>query len=395
LVEGAISQPRQVRGDRAGAPPMSQILRYGVIGTGMMGLEHIHNLQALDGAEIVAICDENPGSLAAAQTLAGTGAASFDDHRELLATGDCDAVIIATPNMTHLEILLDVVESRVPCLVEKPLCTTVADCQRVIEAAPPEALIWVGLEYRYMPAVAGLIESVASGTVGDIRMVAIREHRFPFLPKVGDWNRFNVNTGGTLVEKCCHFFDLMHLITGARPVRVMASGGQDVNHLDESYGGRRPDILDNAFVIVEFDSGARGMLDLCMFAEATHNQEEISVVGEKGKLEALVPESVLRTGIRGKHWIGRVDEVPADNNDVRHVGYHHGASYVEHVRFRDAVVSGSRPESGPLDGLWSVAVGVAAQLSIEEQRPVDLAEIIPNLSPASPGHPESKGHNHG
>jgi myo-inositol 2-dehydrogenase / D-chiro-inositol 1-dehydrogenase len=57
-------------------------------------------------------------------------------------------------------------------------------------------------------------------------MLTIREHRFPFLEKVGDWNRFNRNTGGTLVEKCCHFFDLMRLILRDDPVRVMASGGQ-------------------------------------------------------------------------------------------------------------------------------------------------------------------------
>ena len=56
-------------------------------------------------------------------------------------------------------------------------------------------------------------------------MVAIREHRFPFLVKVDNWNRFTKNTGGTLVEKCCHFFDLMIQATGSRPVRVMASGG--------------------------------------------------------------------------------------------------------------------------------------------------------------------------
>jgi predicted dehydrogenase len=54
---------------------------------------------------------------------------------------------------------------------------------------------------------------------------------------VNNWNRFNKNSGGTLVEKCCHFFDLMTLIADSMPVRVMASGGQDINHLDESYHG--------------------------------------------------------------------------------------------------------------------------------------------------------------
>lgn len=55
---------------------------------------------------------------------------------------------------------------------------------------------------------------------------------------MNNWNRFNVNTGGTLVEKCCHFFDLMRLFASANPVSVMASGGMDVNHKDEVYDGK-------------------------------------------------------------------------------------------------------------------------------------------------------------
>ena len=352
----------------------------------MMGVEHIRNLDALQGAEIVAICDPNPSSLDAGRRASGSNVALYDNHRALLAEGDCDALVIATPNMTHVDILLDVLEAGIPSLVEKPLCTTVEDCKRVIAAARPDALVWVGLEYRYMPAIAKLIETAGSGKVGPIRMLAIREHRFPFLPKVGDWNRFNINTGGTLVEKCCHFFDLMNLIVGEKPLRVFASGGQDLNHLDEIYEGARPDILDNAFVIVDFPSGARGMLDLCMFAEATQNQEELSVVGDLGKVEALIPQSVVRTGIRGKHPMGQVDEIEASNPEIRHQGYHHGASYIEHLRFRDAVLARSEPEAGLEDGLWSVAMGAAAQRSIAEERPVTLKEVLGD---------ESKIPNHG
>lgn len=350
-----------------------------------MGLEHIRNLEALEGADLVAICDSNPGSLKAGHQAAGGGVALFEDHRALLAQAGCDAVVIATPNMTHVEVLLDVVEAGIPTLVEKPLCTTVGDCQRVIAAAGADALVWVGLEYRYIPAIAELIATVRSGKVGPVRMVAIREHRFPFLPKVDDWNRFNVNTGGTFVEKCCHFFDLMNLIVGEKPLRVFASGGQDLNHLDEVYEAGRPDILDNAFVIVEFSSGVRGMLDLCMFADATRNQQEISVVGERGKVEALIPESRVRTGIRGRHWIGKVDEITPSNPEIRHQGYHHGASYLEHVRFRDAILERSRPEAGLEEGLWSVAMGVAAHLSIAEGRPITLAEVLSD-------QPETRNH---
>lgn len=63
---------------------------------------------------------------------------------------------------------------------------------------------------------------------------------------MNNWNRFNVNSGGTLVEKCCHFFDLMRLFAGANPVRVMASGAIDVNHRDEIYDGK---VLDTALVV--------------------------------------------------------------------------------------------------------------------------------------------------
>ena len=62
-----------------------------------------------------------------------------------------------------------------------------------------------------MPAMQLFREQVQAGITGRMRMFAIREHRYPFLRKVGDWNRFARNTGGTLVEKCCHFFDLMRL----------------------------------------------------------------------------------------------------------------------------------------------------------------------------------------
>src|SRR6478609_7630858 len=315
-------------------------LRYGVIGTGMMGVEHIDNIAALEGAVVTAVADTDPGSLAAGQRAAGGGVQAFGDHRDLLDSGLCDAVVVATPNHTHIDVVGDVLTTDLHALVEKPLCTTVADCRRLIELEgrrDPGLITWVGLEYRYMPAAAELIRLVRAGATGTPRMVAMREHRFPFLHKVGEWNRLTANTGGTLVEKTCHFFDLMNVIVQERPVRVMASGAQDVNHLDEVVDGRRADMLDNAFVIVDYPGGARAMLDLCMFAEATHHQEELSVVGAAGKVEALLPESTVRIGRRGQHWIGDVEAYHVEDDRVAHVGLHHGSSYLEHVQLLAAI----------------------------------------------------------
>jgi predicted dehydrogenase len=357
----------------------SETIRYGVIGTGMMGVEHVNNILALDGVEVTAVADPRPESLDVSHLAVGTDAplARFDNAIDLLDSGLCDAVVIASPNHTHHQVLMAALDRPLHVLVEKPLCTTIPDCHEVVEASgkgPADRVVWMGLEYRYMPPTQRLMEELALGTAGAVKMVAIREHRFPFLPKVGDWNRFNRNTGGTLVEKCCHFFDLMMQITRSRPVRVLASGGQSVNHLDESYDGEVPDILDNAYVIVDFDNGSRGMLDLCMFAEGSRNEQEICVVGDEGKIESLVTESLLRVGRRedGMHV---VTDHTIEMEGVRHIGLHHGASYLEHVDFQNAIRAGKSADVTLLDGLWSAAVGVAAHRSIESGAAVDIADL--------------------
>ena len=376
-------------------PTEPETLRYGVIGTGMMGVEHLLDLAHVPGARVTAIADPHSGSIDWARSVLPDPdeVMSFRSHRELVDADCCDVVIIATPNMTHARILEDLIPTDLHLLVEKPLCTTVEDCLRIIAAAESrEAIVRVGLEYRYMPPVARLVETVRAGGIGEPRMVAIREHRFPFLRKVGDWNRFTRNTGGTLVEKCCHFFDLMNLIIGEVPVAVLASGGQDLNHLDEIYDGEVPDILDNAFVIVEYSNGARASLDLCMFAEGSRHSEEVSVVGATGKAEAFLPASEFVMGTRAGGREQVRSEIVVDPR-ITHEGFHHGSSLVQHLELATAVRSAPRTSGGGTAairggssvgslaglgaGLWSVAMGVAAHRSIDQRRRVTLDELLP------------------
>jgi myo-inositol 2-dehydrogenase/D-chiro-inositol 1-dehydrogenase len=353
---------------------MGDRIRYGIIGTGMMGIEHMLNIRLLDGAEVVAYADPHPTSRQWARDTLGEGPLAFENHRELLARAHVDAVVVATPNFTHASVLEDVFRTDKHVLVEKPLCTTLEDCLRVARAAERHpAVVWVAMEYRYMPPVARLVREVRRGTVGRLRMLAIREHRFPFLKKVGDWNRFACNTGGTLVEKCCHFFDLMNLIVAARPLRVYASGAQDVNHLDERYAGEVPDILDNAFAIVDYEGGARALLDLCMFAEASRHEQEIAATGDAGKVECFVPGYEVVIGRRRPRTLETV-RVPVDERLLR-AGFHHGSTFFEHRAFLDAVRGGGEPEVDVRAGLLAVALGLAAERSAREHRPVELAEL--------------------
>ncbi|KAL8136882.1 hypothetical protein V2J09_002883 [Rumex salicifolius] len=377
---------------------MEVVIKYGVVGAGMMGREHLLNLHHLrhEGVAVVCIADPHPPSQQSAVELARSfnwPLKVFAGHKELLDSGLCDVVIVSSPNMTHHDILMDIIAHPKPhhVLVEKPLCTTVAHCKEVVEAARkrPDILVQVGLEYRYMPPVAKLIEIVKGGKLGLVRMVAIREHRFPFLVKVNNWNRFNANTGGTLVEKCCHFFDLMRLFAGANPVRVMASGSMDVNHKSEVYDGKVPDIIDNAYVIVEFDNGSRGVLDLCMFAEGSRNEQEISVVGDLGKGEAFVPESIVRFGPREAGRDG-VETIKTIDKRIKYDGLHHGSSYIEHLNFLHAIRKrgAQAPEVDLNDGLVSVAMGVAAQFSITLGRSQN--SLVSNNEVSSSG---DSGHN--
>jgi predicted dehydrogenase len=349
-------------------------IRYGIIGTGMMGCEHIRSLRELPGAKITALADPNEGSRGWGRLAAGGDVEVYEEYRDLLARAPVDAVVVATPNFTHFEVLQAVFRTRKHVLVEKPLCTSVEDCLRVAEQAEKHpGVVWVGMEYRYMRPVARLVDEVHGGAVGRLRMVAVREHRFPFLPKVGDWNRFSRNTGGTLVEKCCHFFDLMTLIARQRPLRVYASGAQDVNHLDERYGGETPDILDNAYVVVDFDGGARGLLDLCMFAEHSTHELEIAATGDRGKAEAFLPAHRLVLTRRDRDEPATID-FKVDPR-ARVLGAHHGSTFFEHLAFRDAIRSGGKPVVSVADGALAVAVGAAGERSVREGRPVELREL--------------------
>jgi predicted dehydrogenase len=362
-------------------------IRYGIIGSGMMGQEHMRSIALLDGARVTAIADPNAEMRHRAASLSDEDCAVFDDHRDLIAAGLCDAVVVAAPNYIHHRILLDLLPLDLPILVEKPLGIDSAECDDILRAAAGRrAPVWVAMEYRYMPPIARLLDEVRSGRAGTPHMIAIREHRFPFLGKVDNWNRFQNQTGGTLVEKCCHFFDLMRLVAGSEAVRVYASGGRDVNFLDEVHDGRQSDILDNAFVIVDFANGVRAMLDLCMFAEGSQWQETVSVTGDVARIDAFGPgparfapdrrERPSRIGIATRaNRVETFEDIHVDPA-ILAVGDHHGSTYFQHEKFLQAMRTGGKVEIGLEDGALAVAIGAAAEESVRTRLPVLLEEKV-------------------
>jgi myo-inositol 2-dehydrogenase/D-chiro-inositol 1-dehydrogenase len=349
-------------------------LNIGLIGAGQMGHEHIQNFNLLDGARIAAIADTHAPMLAKALELSDTHARTSDDYETLLSDDSLDALVIATPNFHHIDVLRAALSTGKPILCEKPLCTTLADTTEVMQQVARDNLTFqVGMEYRFKPALAEMIARVERGDIGQTHMLSIREHRFPFLPKVDDWNRFNANSGGTLVEKCCHFFDLMRLIIGSEPVGVVASAGQSVNHLDERYDGHTPDIWDNGYVVFDFENGARAMLDLCMFAEGSRHSEELAAMGDKAKVECLLPQNIVTHGHRDT-WVVDKTQVHVPE-EILNAGYHSGATYHQNQAFLASVRGEAEVVVTAEDGHRAVAMGVAAQMAAHEKRRVDMTEL--------------------
>lgn len=353
-------------------------IRWGIVGTGMMALEHVANIQLLGGGTITAIADPVPACLDRAEKAIGHAVTRFPDAAALAASGLVDAVVVASPNFTHRAVLGPLMDAGLHILCEKPLATTLDDAKAVAAAVQGyDRTFWTAMEYRFMPPVAEFVSHVHAGKVGRLQMLAIREHRFPFLVKVGDWNRFSINSGGTMVEKCCHFFDLMRLIVRAEASRVYCSGAMDVNHRDESYGGETPDIIDNSYTVVDFDNGVRAMLDLSMFADGAENQEEITAVGDRARLDVLIPEGTLvfspRTGFMQPKQVSR-EHVPVDEVALK-AGQHHGSTFYQHQAFNAAVRGEGPVIVTALDGLRAVEIGAAAERSAREKRAVTLDEV--------------------
>jgi myo-inositol 2-dehydrogenase / D-chiro-inositol 1-dehydrogenase len=390
-----------------------QQLRYGFIGCGMMGQEHLRNLSMVNGASVAAIFepDATMRTLAARFAPSAVFEASLD---AILARNDIDAWVITSPNHCHAEQLRAIAaRNPKPVLLEKPACTDlvgVKALQALSNAASQTMPVWTAMEYRYMPPITKLIEEahrVADQSyTGQAVMFSIREHRYPFLTKVGDWNRFNKNTGGTLVEKCCHFFDLMCHVMQADPIRVYASGGQNHNHLNEQYGGATPDILDNAYVVLDFANDRRALLDLCMFAEGSRYQEELTVVGHKGKLDCKVPgpgrfwpselgdAPVAQLTVSQRHKTGdegwtnnpTITAVPLQTLDIPvdpallAAGDHNGSTFYQHQKFFDMALAhksgdiSAKPEVSLADGLKAVVIGLAAEESAKTGVAISLVE---------------------
>ena len=357
-----------------------------IIGTGTIGQEHMYVATLLGRARVHGIYDSQVQSMDSAEKnfkdYSDQSLIRYADLASACSDPEVDALMICTPNYTHADVLKVAMQSGKPIFLEKPMATTLVDADAIVKAndAYP-SFIQIGLQYRYKAQYIEAFHEVQQRTsVGVVKTISMSEYRPPFLDKVGQWNKFNQYSGGTLVEKCCHYFDLINLLADAMPVRVYASGGQAVNFLDFQKDGVPADIDDHAFVIIDYANGVRANFTLNMFCHDF--TEEMVVTGDRGRLVAnelfnvhQQQPSKATIALEKGEWGASKQTDVTYAREIEKSG-HHGATYYEHVAFVDQLDGKACESATPVQGLWSMIVASAAQHSIKTQQAVDIRAFM-------------------
>jgi myo-inositol 2-dehydrogenase/D-chiro-inositol 1-dehydrogenase len=209
------------------------------------------------------------------------------DYRALLARRDIDAVDIVVPNDLHEEIGVAALEAGKDVLLEKPLATTLAACDRLIETAQRTGrVLSVGHELRLSEQWGAIKQLIDGGDLGDLRCVLFNLFRFPYRPGSGGWRHDPRRIGSWILEELVHHFDLVLWYFGhwGDPVAVSAVG---------SSRGGDPALADMVTATLRFAGGRYAVVTLTLAGFEYHLGCE--VVGSEGALRAWWSGGLDRT----------------------------------------------------------------------------------------------------
>ncbi len=186
-----------------------------------------------EGNELVALCDVNEKRLALSASQIprqkGNGIATYDaaEFGRMLAEQQPDTVIVTTPDYLHHEYIVAALKSGRDVMTEKPMTTDLEKLRAVLEAQRESGRrLTVTFNYRYTPARTQLKDLLMSGVIGEITAVDFRWYldRVHGADYFRRWHRYKEKSGGLLVHKSTHHFDLMNWWLASTPRTVSANG---------------------------------------------------------------------------------------------------------------------------------------------------------------------------
>jgi predicted dehydrogenase len=204
---------------------MSEPLGLGLLGCGVIAGTYRRVLQRPEQTDwrLAAVCDTDPEK---ARAAAGDGAACYSDLEQMLADPAVDAVAVLLPNYLHAEATLRALETGKPVLVEKPMATTLADCDRMIAVAERAGvLLMVGLTSRFCTSYRAAREQLRAGRFGALHLIA-EYCNYCIAPGwyIRPWlKRAETAGGGMFLQMGIHNLDRAAWLAAAAPVWAHAA----------------------------------------------------------------------------------------------------------------------------------------------------------------------------
>lgn len=293
------------------------IPRIAVMGAGLIGKRHAMHVAASPDAELACVIDPSPAGQAVA---AEYGAPWFASLEEALATHRPDGVIVATPNQMHLQNGMDCIAAGLPVLVEKPLCDSVADAERLVAAAAAaEVPLLTGHHRRHNPLMQKARDLIRDGAIG----TPVVANAMFWLFKPDDyfdvaWRR--EKGAGPVYLNLIHDVDNLRCLLG----EVTAVTARESNAV------RGNAVEETAVILLEFASGLLATASVCDATVAPWSWEMTTgenpayprtdehcyvIGGTHGSLS--LPSLTLRTarGERGWYTPFDVERVPVADED--------------------------------------------------------------------------------
>lgn len=347
--------------------PSAEPVRFAIVGGGVMSENHVKALAASPDTELVAIADyprdrqgrEGRGAELARKHQIGRYAG---DYRRMLEDPAVEAVLVVLPNALHAEVALAAVEAGKHVVIEKPLCLSLADADRLIaRAAELKRVIGYAEELPYCPRFLRARELVDKRAIGDLfYLKQIEAHSGPY----SDWF-FDppMAGGGALMDMGCHSIEYARWMFGKRPVRrVTARMSAYLHHA-------RGPLDDHVVVHLEWDDGKSALLES---GWSLHGGMESTsrLQGTRGVLDV----DLLRgNGMRLFALDGVMDEGLIPGWTVPEYAWLWENGYPQELSdFAQAIRSGGVPRESGEDGRAVLEIMWAAYVSAAEGRTVEL-----------------------
>ena len=426
--------------------------RYALVGTGVRSQMYVDAMvrDYTETAELVGLCDKNPGRIELSRARAqehgarvpGYLAADFD---RMVRETRPEVIIVTTMDSTHDQYIVRGLELGCDVITEKPMTTTAEKCQRILDAKHSTGRnVRVTFNYRYSPPRTQVKDLLMAGEIGDILSVDFHwllntMHGADYFRR---WHGQKRNSGGLMVHKATHHFDLVNWWLGAVPDHVFATGKRDFYtplmarrmglqshherchtcpekdrctfffdlaanrnlkalYLDQEHHDGyfrdqcvfRPepqiDIEDTMNVVVHYDTGAT--LSYSLNAFNAWEGYTIAFNGTKGRLEHSIVEQIYVSGANavqgGIAQGGVTTRIIPLRGEVRSIepwtgeGGHGGGDSVmlDEIFLPDAPADRYLRASDERGGACSILVGIAANRCFETGEPVRIADLVTGL----------------